>query len=98
MLRGKDPVTGLWRTAPAKQYPSRMCEKIADGAAEYVIEIVNQENPGTFDDAETEIAAFYTPLDPYNLEQVFGAYGQDCATIASRHLNTSGKKEKQLRI
>jgi len=71
---------GTWRTAPAKQYPSTMCRTISTAVTEYVIAKVRQDHTGDHCNLPKDTCNFYTPLDPYNPDQVIGAYGLDFAT------------------
>jgi hypothetical protein len=70
---------GTWRTAPAKQYPSEMCRSIGTSIVQFAMFNVHQASAGSFHELPADTAAFYTPLDPYNADQVFGNYGQDFA-------------------
>jgi len=70
---------GTWRTAPAKQYPSGMCNAVSDAVLAFVQNSVNHNSPGDRLDLPSNVSPFYTPLDPYCAEHTFGAYGQDFA-------------------
>jgi len=68
---------GTWRTAPAKQYPSGMCNAVSDAVLEFILSAVNHTMPGERQDLPPNVSPFYTPLDPYCAEHTLGAYGQD---------------------
>jgi len=79
---------GTWRTAPAKQYPSGMCSAISDAVLDFILQRVNQHEPGDRQEIPLKVSPFYTPLDPYCAEHTLGAYGQDFA------LNEAGNGNK----
>jgi len=72
---------GTWRTAPAKQYPSGMCNAVSDAVLAFVQNAVNHDSPGVRQDLPSNVSPFYTPLDPYCAEHTLGAYGQDFAPV-----------------
>ena len=80
---------GTWRTAPAKQYPSDMCKAAGIATTGFGTEKVAQPSPGSLLELPHDTAPFFVPLDPYNSDQVLGAYGLDFANKGG-----GGKKPK----
>ena len=81
---------GTWRTAPAKQYPSEMCKTVGVAITGYVTDKVAQPTVGSLFELPSETASFFVPLDPYNPDQVLGAYGLDFAKGSDGKLVSSG--------
>ena len=71
---------GTWRTAPGKQYMSLMCRTISDAVSGHIVENENQPHLGDICDLPTGTLPLYAPLDPYDPDQVLGAFGQDFAS------------------
>jgi len=99
--RGHKPLIGVdengaFRTAPAKQYPSDMCRFLAKLIVGRISKVLSQpKNMHEFYMPE-EIANFHTPLDPYDKDQVFGAYGMDYMHASRTAMNMtipSGRAE-----
>jgi len=67
-----------------------MCKSISAAVLEFVMLSVCQPNPSNLFELPSETAKFYTPLDPYNEEQVMGAYGQDFAAKTGRKAKAKG--------
>ena len=83
---------GTWRTAPAKQYPSGMCESISQPVIDFIQMNVAQAEPGSRHDLPAGISSFYTPLDPYCAEHTLGAYGQDFAKSGNDSKAQNGRR------
>ena len=74
-LRGVDD-NGLFRTAPAKQYPRGMCSllaKLAHGQFWAACRAMPPPPPLLEEFAQSVLAQFYIPTDPYLEVQSFGA-------------------------
>ena len=86
VLRGRDPATGGFRTAPAKQYPGQLNCLMANAATKHTNRCMSDllgppgQVDGTFRDfSETRISPFYVPTDPYLESQAVGHFGADCS-------------------
>jgi len=84
---------GTWRTAPAKQYPSDMCKTAGIAITGFVTDRVVQPAPGSLLELPADTSPFFIPLDPYNLDQVLGAYGLDFANAGG-----GGKSKSKTRF
>jgi hypothetical protein len=78
VLRGKNP-DGTFKSAPARQYPSRMNEVIAKGTIQGV-SVNKNAGPIDWNAFILEPAyKFYMALDPYNPAHQWGQFGMDRA-------------------
>ena len=71
--------------------PSTMCRTISTADTGYIIGHVQQAQGGDLCDLPDDIALLYTPLDPYNADQVLGAYGQDFAFYDKQRSTRKGR-------
>jgi len=87
-------VDGTWRTAPAKQYPSDMCKTAGIAITGFVSDKVAQPAPGSLFELPADTSPFFIPLDPYNSDQVLGAYGLDFANAGGGGKSKSKSKSR----
>ena len=80
VLIGKDS-DGNYRTAPAKMYPEGLCRALASVAAGQFLAVAHRAPPRApclEEFAESVLAKFYIPSDPYL--QTANSFGADCST------------------
>ncbi len=68
---------GTFKTAPAKQYPGPMNHLLALSSVDFCKRRLIPGEPSWDDFTDTELAAFYVPLDPFCVDQQLGSYGAD---------------------
>ena len=75
-LTGLDD-SNVWRTAPAKQYPPKLCRTLAMAFAEALCDRIKRQAPDMQQAEEHDAMASYQPLDPYVDIDTHRGYGAD---------------------
>lgn len=84
---------GSFKTAPAKQYPPQLnlcLARTAAAVAQQRLGLAGNYDTHCMEDRaqsffESEISAFFVPLDPFCAEQAEGHYGADFAGLVTNH-------------